>query len=178
MAAYSLKPSASLKPNRTSQGGRAWLTAMGESSVILSAIVQVIHPELYTMGRKAIDIMLTMHDLQDVSALWISIFNGVQVISNRQSPFHRDNQSSVEWYDLLATIGPYKLAIFELPGVGLRFRYNSGTIIGLSGRLLRHRVSNADGDRICLAYYMRENVQRRLGTQPATWNARDTNYMR
>jgi len=85
-------------------------------------------------------------NLEDVVKLWYSIFNGAQVISNRETPVHRDNNSRSEWYDLLTTVGPYQEAILELPGVGLRFRYRSGTVIGLLRRVLSHGVSDADGE--------------------------------
>jgi hypothetical protein len=122
------------------------------------------------MARKSMDVMLGQPNLQEVLQMWMSVFNGVSVICNRETPVHRDNFSASEWYDMLTTIGPYDSAVFELPGVGLRFMYESGTIIGLCGRVLRHGVSQAKGERVCLAYYMRENVQKRLGSPAAGWN--------
>jgi hypothetical protein len=126
------------------------------------------------MGLEAMKKMQDLEDLQEALELWTSIFNGVQVISNRETPIHRDFQSRPEWYDLLVTVGPYKDTVFELPGIGIRFAYNSGTVIGLSGKVLRHGVTETEGERICLAYYMRENVQRRLGTNLASWNTWDS----
>ena len=61
-------------------------------------------------------------------------------------------------------VGPYKDTMFELHGVDIKFAYNSGTVIGLSGKVLSYGVMETEGERICLAYYMRENVQRRLRT--------------
>ena len=77
--------------------------------------------------------MFTHENLADVLQMWMSVFNGVLVICNRETPVHRDNYSSCKWYDMLTTIRPYESAIFELPGVGLRFRYPSGTVISLCG---------------------------------------------
>lgn len=82
---------------------------------------------------------------------------------------HQDNLTHNEWYNLLTSVGPYNEAIFELPGVGLRFKYTSGTVIRLCGRVLSHGVSEAEGDHICLAYYMRENIQKRLNADIADW---------
>jgi hypothetical protein len=162
--------SASLKPAHTNKGGRDWLSSIAESSLVLSSIIRVIHPELFEMGMQAMQAMQACGNLIEVLNLWYSIFNGVQVISNRETPIHRDNFTRSEWYDLLATVGPYHGAIFELPGLGIRLAYNSGTVIGLCGRVLQHGVSIADGERICLAYFMRQNIQRRLGTTMATWS--------
>jgi RNA polymerase subunit RPABC4/transcription elongation factor Spt4 len=153
------------------KGGHAWLTAIGESAALLSSVLRVIHPDLYAMARSSMDEMFTHENLADILHMWMSVFNGVSVICNRETPVHRDNYSSSEWYDMLTTIGPYESAIFELPGVGLRFPYPSGTIIGLCGRVLRHGVSVARGERVCLAYYMRKNVQDRLTNSFASWNS-------
>jgi hypothetical protein len=168
-----LKPSASLKLENSNTGGRAWLCDIAESSALISAVLRVVHPDQYLMGRSAIEKMGEREPLIAVLAIWISVFNAVQILSNRETPRHRD-RSSPPWYDILTTVGPYQSAMFELPGVGLRFPYNSGTIISLCGRILRHGVSEADGDRVCLAYYMRENVQRRLGSTFAGWSKRYT----
>ena len=143
--------------------------------MILSSITRVIHPELFEMGLDSMSKMSNQETLKDVLDLWWSVFNGVQVISNRETPVYHDHSSLSCWYDLLTTMGPYKTAHLELPGVGLRFSYGSGTVIGLCGRVLRHGVSLADEERICVAYYMRENVQRRLGSKLASWNFWD-NY--
>ena len=167
---YELNMSASLKPEQIKKGSRDWLSSISESSLVLSSIIRVIHPELFEMGMHAMRTMQCRGDLMEVLNLWYSIFNGVQVISNRETPIHRDNSTKSEWYDLLATVGPYSGAVFELPGLGIRLAYNSGTVIGLCGRLLRHGVSIANGERICLAYFMRQNVQRRLGSAMATWS--------
>ncbi len=75
-----------------------------------------------------------------------------------------------EWYDLLTTVSLYNMAICNIPGVGMQFEYLSGMVIGLGGRILRHGVSAADGERICLAYYMREAVLRRLGQSDVSWS--------
>jgi hypothetical protein len=166
--------SASLKQANADKGGRDWLKAVAETSLLLSSIVRIMHPKLFEMGLEAIEKLQDMEDLQEVLKLWTSIFNGVQIISNRETPIHRDFQTRPEWYDLLVTVGPYKNTLFELPGVGIRFVYNSGTIMGLSGKVLRHGVTEAVGERICVAYYMRENIHRRLGTCFAGWNTWDS----
>ena len=171
---HHLKPSVSLRPETFGGAGREWLSDMTESSTLLSSIVRVIHPELYAMGIETMKKMGMMVDPPAVLRLWYSIFNGVQVISNRETPVHRDHNSRWEWYDLLATLGPYQGAILELPGVGLRFSYESGTVLGICGRLLRHGVSEAVGERFCLAYFMRENVQKRMETPYAGLNNWDS----
>lgn len=137
-------------------------------------MLRITHPELYFMAREAMSSLQTLQNVQDVVMLWHSVFNGCQVISNRETPIHRDNNSHVKWYDLLCSVGPYTGADLEMPGAGLRFEYNTGTAVFLCGRLLRHGVSKADGDRVCIAYYMRENVQQRMGSKFAGWSHQRT----
>jgi len=172
---HDIRPSASLKSHNPIREGRDWLVSIAESSVVLSSVVRVIHPELFDMGMECMQKMYCQEDLREVLCMWYSVFNGASIISNRETPVHRDHSTRFEWYDLLATVGPYERAYFSLPGVGLTFLYQSGTLLGFCGWLLWHGVSEANGERMCLAYYMRENVQRRLGTRFATWNRWD-NY--
>lgn len=108
-------------------------------------------------------------DLHSALLQWPSVFNAVTVLSNRSTPLHRDNKSRAPWYDLLATIGQYSGAFMDLPSIGLRLAYGPGTVIGMGGKVIRHGVSDCDGDRVCLAYYMRDKVHERMGTEAATW---------
>jgi hypothetical protein len=170
---YPLKVSASLRSSNVAPFGWAWLSGMEESTLLLSSLIRVMHPDLFEMGLEATAKMHQNPDLAEALLIWTSIFNGVQVISNRETPVHRDHFSRWEWYDLLVTLGPYANATLEIPTVGLRFKYSSGTVVALCGRILRHGVSEVDGERICLAYYMRENVQHRLGTNYASWSRWD-----
>lgn len=170
-----LEVSASLK-SKHGEAGRLWLDRIAESASLLSAILRIIHPDMYRAGRASLqqlrvqtDEIKDGADVQPIIEKWASVFNGVSVIINRQTPFHRDNNSRAEWYDMLATIGTFQDPIMELPGIGRRFAYNSGTVVGISGRCLQHGVSESQGERLCLAYYMRDNVHERLGIPVATW---------
>lgn len=143
---------------------------MQESSILFSALLSVIHPNLYLMGMQAME-RLPMHcDNAGIYEIWASLFHGVQVLANRATPVHRDNGSWHPWFDLLATMGPYHSAFLYLPGAGVYLAYSSGTVVGLCGRVLSHGVSVAEGERMCLAYYMRKNVQSRLRVHPAGWS--------
>jgi hypothetical protein len=165
--------SASLKDSSEHKGGRTWLNEMAESSALMSGALRVMHPNLYLLGRSSIEKLGQRADLKDIVKIWSLVFNGVQVISNRECPIHRDNNSKHEWYDLLATLGPYESATVEMPDVGVRMAYPTGTLLGLCGRVIRHGVLAADRERICIAHYMRENVQRRLGNANTGWSRWD-----
>lgn len=126
------------------------------------------------MARQAMAKLAAMDDANDLINIWTSIFNGCQVMSNRETPVHRDNNSASPWYDLLCSVGPYHTADMELTNIGLTFQYNTGVIVALCGHIVRHGVSSTHGDRMCLAYYMRENVQCRLGSTLAGWSSQQS----
>ncbi|KAF8260223.1 hypothetical protein EI94DRAFT_1611692, partial [Lactarius quietus] len=46
----------------------------------------------------------------------------------------------------------------ELPGLGISLEYGPGTVIGILGATLEHEVSQFEGERVCYAYFMRDNV--------------------
>ena len=111
-------------------------------------------------------------EMAEILRNWSSVFTACSSISNRISPLHRDAQTSVNWYDILATVGTYSGAVMEFPGVGIRLEYSPGTVVGISGKIVRHGVSDWDegGERVCLASYLRTNVFRRLGVGMPHWS--------
>lgn len=136
-----------------------WLCAISESNAILSAILSVIHPPLYDAGWQTIKRLRDTPQIgQDVLNRWASVFSGVSVISNRITPPHWDGNSRRNWYDLLATLGRYENCTLELPGLGISLEYGPGTVAGISGCVLEHAVPGFNGDRVCYAYFMRNNV--------------------
>ena len=137
-----------------------WLDAISESNAILSAILAVIHPTLYDAGWQTTERLRKTPEIgpQDILSRWASVFSGVSVISNRISPPHRDGSSRLHWYDLLVTLGSYRNCKLELPGIKLSLEYGPGTVVGISGSVLEHKVPKFEGDRVCYAYFMRSNV--------------------
>lgn len=84
------------------------MTAMQESGALLSAILFVAHPRLYEAGQESLKRAMGMKNIEPVLETWPTVFNKVQVISNWQSPFHRDTSGQPTWYDLLMTLGTYR----------------------------------------------------------------------
>lgn len=113
------------------------------------------------------DIML------QVLEYWGLPFSAISVISNRETVIHRDTKGQLEWYDLLFTAGNYSNGRMELPGLKLRLEYNPGTVVFLNGKVLRHGVSPVNGDRVCLAGYMRSNIASRFNSTDSAWSSRD-----
>jgi hypothetical protein len=158
-----------------------WLESVQETSALLGAILFIMHPELYRKGMEAYRTILENPGLVKESGVvlelltcWMSPFSGMSVLSNRETIFHRDVQSRNEWYDMLVTMGDYKNGMMELPGLGLRLKYDPGTIVGIGGKVVRHGVSSCDGNRVCLAYFFRHKVLERLGVEPAGYSSSNT----
>jgi hypothetical protein len=170
---WPLETSASLKPTNPDSSGRSWAEDMYESSALISAILRIMHPALYTAGGQTMQRLSADDSLRSALSQWSSVFNACSLLSNRWTPNHRDSYSRVQWYDILTTFGPYRGAILNLPSVGLHLQYPSGTVVGFSGKMLRHGVAECEGERICLAYYMRDKVHERMGVEAAPWMKMD-----
>lgn len=145
------------------------------SSALIGALLKIIHPELYAAGKRCCQKLyenpaqVTKADLlHEVLTFWSAPFTALSVIANRKSPFHRDNGARHGWPDLLVALGQYENGRFELPGLGLRLRYQPGTVIGLTGRVLQHGAT-CNGDRACISYYMKEAVVGALGEDNVGW---------
>jgi hypothetical protein len=152
-----------------------WLNKISQSNAILSAILSVIHPLLYHTGRETLTCLRESTKIwhQDVLTKWTSVFTSISVICNRISPAHWDTQSWHHWYDLLASLGPYQKCNLDLPGLGLSLDYGPGTVVSLSGMMLEHEVSGFKGDRVCYAYFMKDNVHEWAKVPGGTWMKTD-----
>jgi len=101
--------------------------------------------------------------MQEVARTWPTAVSGVSVIANRASVCHTDNKGSKHWYDMLLTAGTYKECWFRLPDLDLRLEYLPGTVVALTGRILRHEVVEwKGGDRVCYAHWIRPSVLQAL----------------
>jgi hypothetical protein len=153
-----------------SQWGQEFIHEFADYSMLLTAVLSVIHPGLYQAGRESLRTLGENAHFAEVVRTWPSAFSGMQVIANRLTEDHRDGQSRAEWYDVLTTIGPYTGAKFGLSNIGVKLRYDSGTILGLGGNILRHNVQEFDGERVCFAYFVRANVHERMGIPNPGWS--------
>ena len=110
-----------------------------------------------------------------VAGNWQSVYTGISIISNRRTPSHRDSKGRPEWYDTLVSYsGPGARPLLSIKDLGLHLKYSSGTVVGLCGTILEHQVSSwGQGDRVCLAHFMRESVRERLGVAAAGWVNRE-----
>ena len=132
---------------------------------LLSAVLAVIHPRLAT---QALSILHGIHSgaIQNVATnslgpirdSWPCAFNAFSIISNRETDLHRDGKGFTPYYDILTMLGNYENGRLEVPGIGLRFKYNPGTIVGICGKALAHGVAEVEGERYCLVQYFHRKV--------------------
>jgi len=148
-----------------------WLDWILESNAVLSAILAVIHPKLYDAGQLTAKHLRDTPGIhpQDVLCWWASVFNGISIISNHSTPSHRDGSSRNNWFDILATLGSYQGCNLELPGLGISLEYGPSTVVGILGRVLEHAVHDFMGDRVCYAYFMRDNVHEWANVPCSDW---------
>jgi len=148
-----------------------WLDSISESNAILSAILAVIHPKLHDAGWQTARCLRDTPGIhpQGVLCRWASVFNGISVISNRSTLPHRDISSRNNWYDILAILGDYQGCNLELLGLGISLEYGPHTVVGISGKVLEHAVDNFTGDRVCYAYFMRNNVHEWANVPCSDW---------
>ena len=114
------------------------------------------------------DFVAKNEGLEMIMEIWSAPFTGLSVMNNRQTPTHRDNGGGHKWIDVLASVGPYVAGRLDLPGLGYQLMYESGTVVGLTGRVVLHSA-HANGQRACFAYYFRENVMDALGIPSPAW---------
>ncbi|KAG2353041.1 hypothetical protein BDR07DRAFT_1383602 [Suillus spraguei] len=96
------------------------------------------------LGDKAVSKELPQ--MPETLQYWASVFNSLSIISNRETPNHRDHLSIPECFDILTTVGNYSNARMSMPSLQLEFR------------IVRHGVDGGEGDRIAWAWYMRDSV--------------------
>lgn len=159
-----IRVSANLRDPETGGECRKWLATMYDAHALLSATLSIMHPQLYALGRESMVHLWKAaaaennQEMLEVLQEWPSVYNTLSVMVNRCSPYHVDMNGKVEWFDQLLTVGRYKGLDMVFPRQRLRLRYEGGTMIAFSGRLLVHGVGDVDGDRACLAWYMQRKV--------------------
>jgi hypothetical protein len=148
----------------------AWNKASATTKADINTIFSLISPQLHWDAKRSIRYLKEAYPDHPGVQLWPSTFSGINVIINKKTPSHRDKSGRPEWYDWLFATGTYRSAMFDLLDLGARLSYNPGTVVAAIGRVLQHEVKEwEDGERICKAHYMRNNVLNRQGIQNSPW---------
>ncbi|KAG2336401.1 hypothetical protein BDR05DRAFT_854165, partial [Suillus weaverae] len=157
---FSPQVSAALKGN----AGRNITTSLQRSGILVSAALRVMHPDLYWAGIKTqvwLGEWATQYQLEDMChhlKHWASVFNVVSVICNCRSPPHRDPKCRPEAFDIMTTAGVYHPVIMDFMNLGIKFLYDSGSMLASSCRLVRHHMHVQQGSQIVTAWYMRDSI--------------------
>jgi hypothetical protein len=143
---------------------------MLETSALTSGITRIAHGGLYSAGVSAFLRMQNMEELEHAVRDWSSVFSVMSVIVDRGSPLHRDSGTVPSAYDLLVTIGGDEDIAMSWPGLGVKVSYSTGTAVLFSGYVLAHGVPASNSERLCFAYYMKDNVHERFSVKTPPWS--------
>ena len=140
---------------------------MAETFALMGAFLNITHPEMYQAGQAAMKMILEKPDMVkegketwDILRYWTTPFTGYALISNCITPLHRDNNSQGPWFNFLMTIREYMpRCMMKLDNIDMELEYDSGTMVAVLGKIVWHGTLDVDGNRICIAQYMRDNVQ-------------------
>jgi hypothetical protein len=153
--------------------GAAFVKAITDAEAVLDCVAAIVCPELHSISLCAIDKLKSGEHLSkwdDIVKQWPCVFSGIEVISNRVTPLHRDPKAAPTMYDFLVSAGNHQEAWLDLPDVNAKLAYNPGTVVAVCGRVLRHGVEKwIGGERICFAHFIRDAVHQRLGLPRPDW---------
>ncbi|KAG2353807.1 hypothetical protein BDR07DRAFT_1495642 [Suillus spraguei] len=107
------------------------LKAIARPAAITSAALRVMHPQQYFTGLRALShlgdkaLSKELPQMPETLQYWASVFNSLSIISNRETPNHRDHLSIPECFDILTTVGNYSDARMSMPSLQLEFRLDT-----------------------------------------------------
>jgi hypothetical protein len=141
---------------------------------LFSAITSIIAPDQYLAGAESVSMLKNMVQTPN-PVVWPSVFSGIEVIVNRETPYHRDPGASPSVYDLLVSLGRAHKAILDIPDLGAQLRYPPGTMAYILGKVLEHGVPGwGDGERMVIAHFVKDKVHDKQGiSRPKFVVARD-----
>ena len=145
---------------------------MLESGALISAVLRVVHPELYAAGRDTLLLAATNPIIAAILEHWPTVFHGVQVVSNRETPYHRDVSGCPQWLDMLISLGTHQRTTLVARNLGMQIAYEPGTLVLLNGLLVHHGVAPSVPDRLCYAWWMSEALYSNHGGCPVGWPSR------
>ncbi|KIK18671.1 hypothetical protein PISMIDRAFT_109012, partial [Pisolithus microcarpus 441] len=154
---------------------KEWLQDISYAEEFWNSISGLVLPDLARVGKDAIAAKENWVVTQPLSGTqWPSIYVGIDVIVNQETPPHQDKVSAPSLLDLLVSLGTHD-AQFHISDLGSIFGYQPGTMIYLAGKLLCHSVPKwENGERITLAHYMKDAVHNKFGVaRPAFTQQKD-----
>ncbi|KAJ2927250.1 hypothetical protein H1R20_g9842, partial [Candolleomyces eurysporus] len=162
-------PSSTLNPKAGHNGGPELLEDLMETNVIIGVLLSLIHPSLFDMQFQVLlEVYRKLHSqrcpvtnpelTEAVFEHRSTPFSGFAIIANRETPLHQDTQGGRTMLDILSVFGDHSGGRLEIPLLNARFVYNPKTAFVLPGYLMQHGASRTEGERVCIASYMRPTV--------------------
>ncbi|KIK23207.1 hypothetical protein PISMIDRAFT_100944, partial [Pisolithus microcarpus 441] len=133
-----------------------WLQDISYAEEFWNKIAEVVLSDLAQVGKDAISVKGDWVVSQPPSPiLWPSIYLGIDVIINQETPPHQDQVSAPSLLDLVVSLGTHDALVDSHP---------NSTMIYLAGKVLTHSVPKwGKGERVALAHYMKDAVHNRFG---------------
>ena len=132
--------------------------------MLIHAIIAVIHPEQYRYMQSLLQVVAQLNtDTELHSQVWPFPYTTTQIITNRKTPYHRDQSSPSTFHDILMTLGTYgDQAMFDMRNLGISVPYPPGSIVSIISRLVVHGVPRVLPDRICYAFFITKALCRKF----------------
>ncbi|KIK74083.1 hypothetical protein PAXRUDRAFT_89343, partial [Paxillus rubicundulus Ve08.2h10] len=144
---------------------QAWLLEIASVQQLLVDVLQVIHPGLHKACSQTLSAMRSNPHLQGTVTSWPAIFEVMQLIVHRITPWHWDPGGYPEVYDCLLNLGNCQDARLDIADCLASLSYPPGSVIYLTGKVLIHLVKEwgAGWERAVIAHFTKDMVQDRLG---------------
>ncbi|KAI5987929.1 hypothetical protein EDC04DRAFT_2912708 [Pisolithus marmoratus] len=162
-------------PHLRSPAVKQYLQDIAYAEEFWNSIAEVTLPDLTCVGKQAIAAKDDLdRTISRTTTPWPSIYVGIDVIVNQETPPHLDTISTPSLLDLVVSLGTHD-SHFHISDLGIIFAYLPGTMIYLAGKFLHHSVPKREkGERIALAHYMKDMVHSRFGVwRPAFTQQKD-----
>ncbi|KAF9218139.1 hypothetical protein BS17DRAFT_849507 [Gyrodon lividus] len=141
-----------------------WLQQISPAENLLTEVLQVVHPEFHDACSQVLSRLQLNTTLKEAAESWPAIFEAMELIVNRVTPWHQDQGGCPEVYDCLLNLGNCQEARFLISDFGVISPYSPGSVIYLTGRVLRHSVKEWEKGReqAVIAHFTKDAVQNRL----------------
>jgi hypothetical protein len=143
------------------QSAQKWLQFIEPVEQLLNAVLRAVHPELHEANRTTVSLLLN----EPQGVFWPSIYPGLDLVANRETPAHLDRGGDKTYFDHLVNLGRDEDAKLCLDELKAQFAYRPGTSVLFSGSALTHSVAKCSKERVVIAHYSNKKVQERLGVE-------------
>ena len=145
-----------------------YLTSMKEAGALLSIILALTQPHIFETAFQVIEALHlgtistgNPEVVKKALANWSFPFTDLTILSNRESPLHRDRHRPFTAFDVMTTFGDYEHGRFIVPDLNRKFEFNGGSAMVGCTKLFEHGVARTAGQRIELVGGFRPSMLKR-----------------